>query len=260
MDQDPTEIFTNIGSYLTLKDYLHCIQVARSWYSVFIPFLWQTIDDSLHAWPRILKTLDSDDTAKPFGQDEEWLFGIFANCSNDNDNDKDIRVACSNFKSFSVADIALTGPLLSPLFENTFKSQLRGTRTEDQQLKDWRFVQQFWLLVQQNHAHLQVLRIDTSLDSLVEMNTTGFMDSVVVDHLTNLFDLQYMELRCDTATLLRRLPRLRSLQSQVVFMDGVLTGSYASLWCLSAWRSLRLLRIVTLLQRLPNLNGLALTD
>ncbi|KAF9150575.1 hypothetical protein BG015_007631 [Linnemannia schmuckeri] len=312
MDQLPTEILTDIGSYFSLKDYLHCIQVSRYWYSVFVPFLWQNIDDSLYAWPRILKTLDSHDTAKPSGQDEKWLLGIFAkygrhiqhlhlhwkvtikaasignSCSNDDDKNKDIRVACTNLKSLSVADIddnltqlqekarsaqnkitalppsttlkALTGPLISPLFENAFKPQLRGIRTEDQQLEDWRLVQQFWLLVQQNHAHLQTLRIDASLDSLVEMNTTGFVDSVVVDHLTNLVDLQYTELRCDTATLLCRLPRLRSLQSQVVITNGVLTGWYASIRCLRAYRSLSLLEIITLLQRLPNLNELALTQ
>ncbi|KAF9144388.1 hypothetical protein BGX30_012962 [Mortierella sp. GBA39] len=314
MDKIPAEILADIGSYLSLHDYLHCIQVSRTWNNVFIPFLWQTIDDSLHAWPRILKSLDSD-TAEASRQDEDWLLGIFAkygrhiqdlnlhwkatikaastsnHCNNDVDKDKDsdIGVVCTNLKSLSVADIgqnlthlqekaqsaqnmstamplstisleALTGPLISPIFENAFKPQLRGTRTEDQQLEDWRFVQQFWLLVHQNRPHLQALRVDASVDALVEMNTTGFVDSMVVDHLTQLVDLQYRELRCDTTTLLRRLPWLKSLQSQVVLTDGVLTGSFSSLRCLRACRSMSLVEIVTLLQRLPNLSELGVTQ
>lgn len=316
MDKIPTEILTGIGSYLSLRDYQHCIQVSRTWNNVFIPFLWQTIDDSLYAWPRILKTLDSD-TAKTTGQGEDWLLGIFAkygrhirhlnlhwkftikavstrnHCNSDVDKDKDknndIGVVCTNLKSLSVADVgqnlthlqekgrsarnkstalppstssleALTGPLIPPMFENAFKPQLGGTRTEDQQLEDWRLVQQFWFLVQQNRLHLQALRVDTSLDALVEMNTTGFVDSMVVDHLTQLVDLHYRELRCDTTTLLRRLPWLRSVQSQVILTDGVLTGSFSSLRCLRACRSLSLVEIVTLLQRLPNLSELGVTQ
>ncbi|KAF9543740.1 hypothetical protein EC957_000519 [Mortierella hygrophila] len=314
MNKIPTEILADIGSYLSLHDYLHCIQVSRTWNNVFIPFLWQTIDDSLHAWPRILKTLDSD-TVKASGQDEDWLLGIFAkygrhiqdlnlhwkvtikaastgnHCNNDVDKDKDgdIGVICTNLKSLSVGNIgqnlthlqekaqsaqnrstalppstisleSLTGPLISPIFENAFKPHLRGTRTEDQQLEDWRLVQQLWLLVRQNRHHLQALRIDAPVDALVEMNTTGFVDSMVVDHLTQLVDLQYRELRCDTTTLLRRLPRLKTLQSQVILTDGVLTGSFSSLRCLRACRSMSVVEIVTLLQRLPNLSELGVTQ
>jgi hypothetical protein len=305
MDQIPIEILEDIGSYLSPQDYLHCITVSRFWHIVFIPFLWQTIDDSLYGWPRILKVLDSD-TAKASGQDENWLFRIFAKyghhiqhltlhwkvtikAASTSGNNKDISVACTSLKSLSVANIGCnlthlqhkagsaqnisttltssaaalegqTGPLLLPIFENAFQPRPCGTRSKDQQMEDWRLVQQVWLLVQQNHSHLQVLRIDTSLDLLVDMNTTGFVDSMVVDHLTNLVDLQYRELRCDTSLLLRRLPRLRSLQSQVVLTDKVFTGSYSSLRCLSACRSLSVVEIVTLLQRLPNLNELAITQ
>ncbi|KAG0072701.1 hypothetical protein BGZ89_003913 [Linnemannia elongata] len=314
MNKIPTEILVDIGSYLSLQDYLYCSQVSRTWNSVFIPFLWHTIDDSLHAWPRILKTLDSD-TSKASGLDEDWLLGIFAkygrhiqhldlhwkaiikaastrhHCISDVDKEKDndIGAICTNLKSLSVADInrnltylqerarsaqnkstalppstrsleALTGPLISPIFGNAFKPQLRGTRTEDQQLEDWRLVQQFWLLVHQNRPHLLALRIDTSLDTLVEMNTTGFIDTMVVQHMAQLVDLQYREFRYDTTILLHRLPQLRSLQSQVVLTDGVLTGSFSCLRCLLACRSLSLIEIVTLLQSLPNLRELGVTQ
>ncbi|KAK3818228.1 MAG: hypothetical protein JOS17DRAFT_382238 [Linnemannia elongata] len=146
------------------------------------------------------------------------------------------------------------------MFENALWTKLCGTRTEDQQQEDWRLVQQFWFLVQQNHSHLQALRIDSFPDALVGMNTNGFEDSMVVGHLAQLVDLQYRELRCDTTTLLRRLPQLRSLQSQVILTDGVLTGSFFNLRCLHACRSLNLVEIATLLQRLRNLSELGVTQ
>ncbi|KAF9121825.1 hypothetical protein BGW39_010232 [Mortierella sp. 14UC] len=194
----PTEILDAIGSYLCLQALRQCVRVSRSWSGVFIRQLWKTIDDTQHAWPRILKEYDSDN-AKRCEQDEAWVIGIFAkygqhiqhlnlhwkvtikaastNCDN-------IPAACPNLKSLSVSNVntnltlqqekardvlyknvhptngaithstraleALTGPLLSPIFENAFEPVVRGIRTEGQQQEDWRLVQQFWLLVYQN--------------------------------------------------------------------------------------------------------------
>ncbi|KAG0273198.1 hypothetical protein BGZ95_010984 [Linnemannia exigua] len=269
----PTEILNAIGSYLSHKDCLHSAQVSRSWNSVFICQLWKSIDDTHHAWPRILKRYDSD-TARTCGQDEAWLIGIFtkygqhirhlnlhwkvtikaisSTCNN-------TSVSCPNLKSLSISN-ALTGPLLSPIFENAFEPAVRGIRTEGQQLDDWKLIQQFWLLVRQN-PQLMVLKIDDSLDELVAMNTLGFVDSMVLDNLTSLVDLKYSALRCDTSTLLSRLPRLKFLQAQVVFSDGgVLTGSFANLQYLNASHSLSLAEMVNLLQRLPNLRELSVSQ
>ncbi|KAG0375832.1 hypothetical protein BGX24_008606 [Mortierella sp. AD032] len=301
VDHVPTEILNAIGSYLSHRDFLQCALVSRSWNSVFIWHLWRTIDDTHHAWPRILKTYDSV-TARAYGQDEAWLIGIFAKYGQHiqhlnlhwkvtikavSSTSNNIPVSCPNLKSLSVCNVntnltlqqekardilnksvshstgtleALTGPLLSPIFENAFEPAVRGIRTEGQQLDDWMLVQQFWLLVRQN-PQLMVLKIDDSLDELVAMNTLGFVDSMVLDNLTSLVDLKYSKLRCDTSTLLGRLPGLRSLQAQIVLSGGgVLTGSFTNLQYLNASHSLSLAEIVNLLQRLPNLRDLSLSQ
>ncbi|KAG0209241.1 hypothetical protein BGX33_005754 [Mortierella sp. NVP41] len=155
--------------------------------------------------------------------------------------------------------IAMTGPLLSPIFEKAFKPLKRGIRTEDQQLEEWVVVQQFWLLVQHN-PQLQVLRIDPSLDELVAMNTSRFVDSMVMDKLTNLVDLRCQDLTHDFSALLCRFSSLRRVHSPVLLSGGALVGRFASLRYLRASRALSLADIVTLLNGLPNLEELTVAQ
>ncbi|KAG0058306.1 hypothetical protein BGZ90_005016 [Linnemannia elongata] len=68
------ELMEAVGSHLVGRDLLACIRVCNFWNEFFIPILWNTIDDSLYAWPRILR--ESDNCRYPLN--ENWLKSIFA--------------------------------------------------------------------------------------------------------------------------------------------------------------------------------------
>ncbi|KAF9129162.1 hypothetical protein BGW39_004430 [Mortierella sp. 14UC] len=52
------ELLLLMAPYWTRPDLYACIRVCRLWHISLSPYLWHTIDDRLHAWPRILSTHD----------------------------------------------------------------------------------------------------------------------------------------------------------------------------------------------------------
>lgn len=70
------ELVIPIGAHLHPPELLSCVQVCRQWNEDFIPFLWETVDDTLFSWRHILKTHDADGSKG--NKDESWLRGIFA--------------------------------------------------------------------------------------------------------------------------------------------------------------------------------------
>lgn len=72
------ELLEAIGSHMVGRDLLACIRVCSFWNEFFIPILWNIIDDSLYAWPRILR--ESDNHWYPLNK--FWLRTIFANMGN----------------------------------------------------------------------------------------------------------------------------------------------------------------------------------
>ncbi|KAG0298914.1 hypothetical protein BGZ96_004221 [Linnemannia gamsii] len=70
------ELVIPIGAYLHPPELLSCVQVCHQWNEDFIPFLWETVDDTLFSWRYILKQHDADDSKGD--KDESWLRGIFA--------------------------------------------------------------------------------------------------------------------------------------------------------------------------------------
>ncbi|KAG0209242.1 hypothetical protein BGX33_005755 [Mortierella sp. NVP41] len=71
------EILEAISSYLSPPDFLKCVQVCRAWHSSFTPYLWDSIDDSMYSWPRLIRMHDSDE-AQETGFDENWILRTFA--------------------------------------------------------------------------------------------------------------------------------------------------------------------------------------
>ncbi|KAG0311139.1 hypothetical protein BGZ97_012056 [Linnemannia gamsii] len=78
---EATDIF---GSYLTPPDILSCILVCRAWYALFIPHLYDTLDDSLYAWPELLDPSHKQGTTTARAitltktrKDLEWILQIF---------------------------------------------------------------------------------------------------------------------------------------------------------------------------------------
>ncbi|KAF9125860.1 hypothetical protein BGW39_007100 [Mortierella sp. 14UC] len=69
------ELAIIIISHLLPPELRSCVQVCRQWHEVFIPFLWETVDDTLYFWPRILTQHDADESKG--GKDQDWLHSIF---------------------------------------------------------------------------------------------------------------------------------------------------------------------------------------
>ncbi|KAG9061043.1 hypothetical protein KI688_007672 [Linnemannia hyalina] len=71
-----------IGTYLTPPDLLRCILVCRAWNTLFIPHLYNTLDDSLYAWPEILDPLHEQNDATEtttirLRKDPDWILEAF---------------------------------------------------------------------------------------------------------------------------------------------------------------------------------------
>ena len=54
-----------MGPHLSTPDLHSCVLVCRVWHQTFIRFLWHTVDDRLHTWPRILSAYDVVVTTSP---------------------------------------------------------------------------------------------------------------------------------------------------------------------------------------------------
>ncbi|KAF9910529.1 hypothetical protein EC991_006347 [Linnemannia zychae] len=63
-------------SYLTPPDLLSCVLVSKAWNEEFIPYLWESIDDCLHSWPKILNRHDAKSSRH--NKDEAWIRATFA--------------------------------------------------------------------------------------------------------------------------------------------------------------------------------------
>lgn len=69
------ELVIAIEPHLDPSELFSCVQVCRQWNEAFIPFLWETVDDTLFSWRHILKQHDTDDSKGD--KDENWLRSIF---------------------------------------------------------------------------------------------------------------------------------------------------------------------------------------
>ncbi|KAK5820895.1 hypothetical protein F5H01DRAFT_319938 [Linnemannia elongata] len=69
------ELVISIEPHLDPPELLSCVLVCRQWNETFMPFLWETIDDTLFSWRHILKQHDTDDSKGD--KDESWLRSSF---------------------------------------------------------------------------------------------------------------------------------------------------------------------------------------
>ncbi|KAF9328346.1 hypothetical protein BGZ91_001045 [Linnemannia elongata] len=76
-----SEAIDIIGTHLTPPDILSCMLVCRAWNSLFIPHLYDTLDDSLYARPEFLdpprKQIDATVTTRRPRKDPDWILKIF---------------------------------------------------------------------------------------------------------------------------------------------------------------------------------------
>ncbi|KAK3835699.1 MAG: hypothetical protein J3R72DRAFT_494001 [Linnemannia gamsii] len=88
---DIPELAALLVRYLHPQDLLRCVQVNLYWNSLFIPFLWHTIDDSTPSWDTILQSCAGPNTTHSYyfkidparvresdkDKDQEWVRAVF---------------------------------------------------------------------------------------------------------------------------------------------------------------------------------------
>ncbi|KAF9126179.1 hypothetical protein BGW39_006812 [Mortierella sp. 14UC] len=248
------ELLEAIGAHLTATSFRTCIRVCKYWNDIFIPMLWNTIDDSLYAWPDILHWIDDD----PRVLDIVWLRDIFVKYG------KYIRhliirwrilidvayqdnKACTNLLSIKVLNIkhfhtfmekravcrmkyrtragvrrypsqrhspAITGPIIAPGLEGVFEPTAILLKTEENQLNDWMTQQCFWMLLRGNPG-LRLISLHAHLGLLSNLKSLGFIyDTFAM--LPSLSTLVNPLYHLEYETLWKRVPSLRNYSSRLV--------------------------------------------
>ncbi|KAG0280235.1 hypothetical protein BGZ95_010834 [Linnemannia exigua] len=291
------ELLKAISAYLNGISFIACIQVCKHWNESFIPILWNTIDDSLYAWPRILRRIDEDQRVF----NEAWLRDIFAKYG------QYIRhlvlrwrvlidiaylnKACTNLFSIKILDIkqfhtlneeyavrlmkyrtprgsrrypnqrhslAVTGPVIVPELKGVFAPTAILLKTEERQLKDWMTHQYFWMLLRQNPG-LQCISLHSQLDLLSELKSMKFVyDTFAM--LPNLTTLESHHYPLEYDILLSRVPSLRNYSSAIVppMPAFDLIGPFGNLRSLTINTSTPWIKLNRILRSTPSLTKLNL--
>ncbi|KAG0322809.1 hypothetical protein BGZ97_003748 [Linnemannia gamsii] len=284
------ELVGSLGPHLTPPSLFSCIRVCRLWNIALIPHLWRDIDDSKHAWFRILATRDEEE-AQGY-HDDEWLHQIFvkygkyvrsmdvhwsamfapANTSGTCTNlrritvhnlgyqetpkemaESDCLVACRSEDEWRQSCVG--GLLLSPLLKRAIEPAEATRRTTTQQRRDWLSYQHLWLLIRQNPS-LHSLHLDCNNYRLPLIKTFDFF------HETLSLLPYLVELHCDGVLkgingILEALPRLQRLFFCWGFIDNVVPHrTFRQLRVLEVWIGFVSKDFFLLLKRLPNLERL----
>ncbi|KAF9129158.1 hypothetical protein BGW39_004426 [Mortierella sp. 14UC] len=251
------EVIAKFRFHLSPPDLLPCIQVSRLWHDVFISALWETIDDTLFAWPTILQNHDSDEVQGH--KDTDWINAVFAKYGL---SIRHLRLSwpvmieaayaknrCTRHLSLRILprqmtdrqkyepvsevlyngvgavplhrssfQMAITGPILSPIFDGVLLPTMALSRSEAQQLRDWRITQVYWLLALAN-ANLRTLVLNRALSDVVVVDSSDF----IYDSLAKLPSLEQVDVvigQPDINRLLEQQPNLKCFCNY-----GYLTGN-----------------------------------
>ncbi|KAF9103537.1 hypothetical protein BGX29_003236 [Mortierella sp. GBA35] len=135
------DILHLLARFLSPPDLFACTQVSRLWNSMFIPYLWETIDDTLCSWSRILALYDTEE-GRAHGHDEHWARGIFAKYGRHIRNlslcwrvliDAASEAQCSNLRFLRTTDIKETLTWKEKVERDQIRELHRTGRDEDRQ-------------------------------------------------------------------------------------------------------------------------------
>ncbi|KAH7044418.1 hypothetical protein BKA57DRAFT_538332 [Linnemannia elongata] len=70
------EIIEILTVSLAPQDLFRCIQVCHAWYTLFTPYMYISINDHRHKWPKVLERFYLPQTT-PNDQDEDWHLNLF---------------------------------------------------------------------------------------------------------------------------------------------------------------------------------------
>ncbi|KAF9910535.1 hypothetical protein EC991_006353 [Linnemannia zychae] len=290
------ELLEEIAAHLSSNSLSTCIRVCKSWSNIFIPVLWNTIDDSLFAWPAILRKIDSSQNTL----NEAWLKNIFAKYG------RHIRhltirwrilidaayldKACTNLLSIRLRDIkqfhtinekrdvrcmkyrtvtgkrryvserhhpALIGPIISSKLNGIFEPTAVLLKTAECQMKDWMTHQFFWMLLRQNTG-LRLISLHGHLDLLSNLKSLEFIyDTFAM--LPNLTTLENPYYPLEYNTLLTRVPSLRnySWRSVPPLMPAVTFNPTGLIWNLESLTITESIPLIELYQVLRSIPDLS---
>ncbi|KAG0375024.1 hypothetical protein BGX24_009642 [Mortierella sp. AD032] len=289
------ELLETIGAHLTGSNFQACIRVCKFWNESFIPILWNNIDDSLYAWPRILCRVDEVRRVL----NDAWLRSIFAKYGQyvrhltlrwrilidiaylDKACTNLLSIKILNIKHFHTFDekyavrlvkyrtpvglqrhwderhpLAVTGPVIAPELKGVFAPTAILLKTEERQLKDWMTHQYFWMLLRQNPG-LRYISLHSQLDLLSELKSIKFVyDTFAM--LPNLTTLESHLYLLEYKVLLSRVPSLRNYLSAVVppMPSFDPIGPFGNLKSLTINTSTPWIRLNQILRSTPNLTRL----
>ncbi|KAG9064992.1 hypothetical protein KI688_002311 [Linnemannia hyalina] len=230
------ELLELIGRHLNLPDLARCSLTCRLWHHTLSPLLWETFDDSLYNWPRIMLALYSEtDTGR---RQKAWVDALFSKYGH---HIRTLRVrryytvlvasecgGCTRLVSLQSFDFAeelravakesgsgwcleSTKTVIPTIVENAIGVQSsRGWRSEAAKDRDVTTARRFWMLLYLNSSTLRSVRLDKSLSTLCTLPSLDLLDKIL-SGLQNLEKLSNTMYPMDADVVLQQIPSLRSI-------------------------------------------------
>ncbi|KAG0322806.1 hypothetical protein BGZ97_003745 [Linnemannia gamsii] len=220
------ELLEFIGHHLTLPDLARCTLTCQLWHQALSPLLWQTFDDSLYGWPRIMSALYSE--AATGQRDKAWLDALFSRYGHH------IRTLRIRWHSTVLAASAC------------------GRCTQLISLQSFNFRES---LTAGQGKCLDSIRLDMSLSYLYAPRSFDPLDKIL-SGLLNLVELSNTLYPMDVNLILQQLPSLRSING--AFKLDTSSISFNNIRYFEATMPLNPLTFRQCLVKFPNLDCLCL--
>ena len=265
-----SEAIDIIGTNLTPPDLLCCILVCRAWNTLFIPHLYNTLDDSLYAWPEFLDPPRKQSDAKNAStirprKDPDWILEAFTKyghlvrrlCTKRYLFSDAAAQTCTRLTSLASRDIYLAYPFTEsdnpiPWHPPELSTALeRPSATAD---RVWIGSHWLWRLVQQNAETLQELEL---CNFVAMINHDRLLD--VLGFCRRLTKLLITCSKVPLQALLERMPQLRHytyLQGAPLSTTLLLTSPMPQLVTLRIQGGITRTVFFSLLTNLPSLQDL----
>lgn len=214
-----SEAIDIIGTHLTPPDLFCCILVCRAWNTLFIPHLYETLDDNLYAWPQFLDPPSRYDYAtKRPRKDTDWILETFTKyghlirrlCTKRYLFSDAAAQTCTRLTSLASREIHFVYPFEKndypiPWHPPELSTALERPRATIDRV--WIGSQWLWRLVQQNTETLQELEL---CNFVAMVNHNSLLDVLgLCRRLTRMTIIWSEAPEMSMQVLLERMPQLR---------------------------------------------------
>lgn len=266
------ELMEHIGQHLEQSDHASCTLVSHTWYNIFTPLLWSTIDTHTKSWRNIMHNLETGVIQRD--EFERWCKTEFekhghrirhlgahwhtiveaasletSQCRNLVSLSTDVVKQSHLTPTTVLALIADDGnqdpqqfPWVSEQGMTKFREDFRHRST----------VERFFLLIQQNP---RLVRLQFPMHGVMKDVSKDYIFETL-SQLRNLKELNLVWLPLDLPTLLDTVPQLERLQGRDIPDLGCLQQPHFNLRALSIRTYVLFTNLLTMLNHLPNLEEL----